>query len=130
MQKDSRYAYLAAIALALNAAVFLFAAHQGRDFWWPYALLPVLMLLIGLAKRNAAFGVRNGWTRSSETVWRKTQLFSGGISAAVGIMLIPLCGFSSAPISAIGFAVGGFALIAVCSVLGSYCCFRRCGPAA
>lgn len=134
MRKDSRYAYLAVMALALNTAVFLFAAHQGRAFWWPYAVLPLLMLLIGLfqplAKRNAAFGVRNGWTRSSKTVWRKTQLFSGGVSAAVGIVLIPLCGFSSAPISAIGLAVGGFALIAVCSTLGSYRCFRRYGPAA
>ncbi len=38
--------------------------------------------------RNWFFGIRNPWTLSSETVWRKTQIFGGWLFVLSGLAII------------------------------------------
>lgn len=56
--------------------------------------LGLLMVLLGnylpRIPRNFFFGIRSPWTLASETVWRKTHVFSGWLFVLGGILVILL----------------------------------------
>jgi uncharacterized membrane protein len=64
------------------------------------ALIGIMFIWLGFTlpklKRNFMFGIRNGWTLSSDDIWEKTHKLGGRIFLAIGaltlifMMLIPM----------------------------------------
>lgn len=58
------------------------------------AMVSIMFIWIGLTlpklKRNFMFGIRTGWTLSSDEVWEQTHKFGGKLFIALGILTIIL----------------------------------------
>ena len=73
--------------------------------------------LMGKLKRNSLLGVRTKWTLANDTVWLKTQRFSGYALVAVGIFSI-ICSVISMFIESTVLGIFGFIiLIVIASVI-------------
>ena len=78
----------------------------------------LLLILLGRvmpkAQRNSMFGLRTPWSTASDTVWQKSQQFSG-VSAAVAGLLLCLVG------AALNGTVVIIAMLAVLLLWGAVC---------
>lgn len=100
MLKIYNYYYAFKIVFSIFFAV-LFAATllptMGYDINVSYvviAMIGVLFIALGFIlpklKRNFIFGIRTGWTLSSDKVWDKTHKIGGVLFAALGILTLIL----------------------------------------
>ena len=81
------------------------------------SLLGVLFIILGnympVIKSNYFFGIRNPWTLSNETVWRKTHRVGGYIFAIMGVIMF---------ISTIAIHNGGMIsfIVLIIGIIGIY----------
>ena len=57
------------------------------------AMLVILGNFMPKTRRNAHYGLRTGWSMSSDAVWQKSQRFSGYAAVVCGTLMILLAAF-------------------------------------
>jgi len=57
------------------------------------AMLMILGNFMPKARRNSFYGLRTGWSLSSDTVWQKSQRFAGHTSVLCGVIMVLLAAF-------------------------------------
>lgn len=110
-------------ALLVTFAVFfvvsLMTAVKGEQkIYWLGVAIGIFLIVFAnyLPKipRNFSIGMKTRWSLSSEIVWKKTQIFSGWLFAATGIM------FTVFALTGLGIAIPGFAVIPVMGIIEAY----------
>lgn len=92
------------------------------------ASLCILFIIMGnffpKLKKNSFVGIRLPWTLINETVWYKTHRLGGMVWVIGGIIMLPLCLFSSSRYSSIILAIG-LVIITIIPSLYSYVVYKR-----
>ena len=57
------------------------------------AMLMILGNFMPKARRNSFYGLRTGWSLSSDEVWQKSQRFAGHTSVLCGVIMVLLAAF-------------------------------------
>lgn len=97
--------------------------------------IKVLLILFGVmfivlgnimpkVKRNCCFGLRTGWSGSSDLIWQKTQRFGGFTMVIMGILLITVNLIFSKYIN-IHISVALILLLAAAELIGSYVIYNK-----
>ncbi len=114
------------VTFALFFVVSLMTAVKGepRIYWLGVAVGIFLIIYANyLPKipRNFSIGMKTRWALSSEIVWKKTQIFSGWLFAATGIMFIVFA------LTGLNAAIPGLAIIPVMVIIEvySYLVYKR-----
>jgi uncharacterized membrane protein len=100
MMKIYNYYYAFKVMFSIFFAVLFVATllpTMGYDINVSYvviAMIGLLFIALGFIlprlKRNFMFGIRTGWTLSSDTVWEKTHKIGGILFAALGVITLVL----------------------------------------
>lgn len=90
--------------------------------------LGVLFVLLGnvmpKVRRNSLVGLRTGWSMLSDTVWQKSQRFSGIASVVCGLLLLISAVFFSGEAAAVVLAVLVVVWLILC-VAASYSYYKK-----
>ena len=113
--------------------VFTLLPNFGYNINVAYAVIMMIALMfIGLGfilpklKRNFMFGIRTGWTLSSDVVWNKTHKVGGVLFALIGVITIAL--LFALKLEILFFVFIGLTLLAsLILVIYSYYLFKKLG---
>lgn len=75
-------------------------------------------------KKNSFVGIRLPWTLNNETVWYKTHRLCGILWVIGGIIMLPLCLFSSSSQSSMILLIG-LAIMTIIPSIYSYVIYRK-----
>jgi uncharacterized membrane protein len=113
------------VAHALNAAVDMLRLV----FVAVGALFALLGNVLGKVRHNYIFGVRTPWTLMNETVWDKTNRFTGRLMFAAGVVLVLAALFVPGGPMLVGVMIACASVPALAGVVYSWAIFPK-APAA
>ncbi|HEX3864709.1 MAG TPA: SdpI family protein [Stellaceae bacterium] len=87
-------------------------------------LIAVLGAAMSRVEPNAAFGIRNPWTRTDRGVWQRTHVFGSAVFVVAGVFLAGVAAFWPHPASLALVLLADIAIAAVLCTLYSYLIFR------